>query len=208
MQNLHVTQHPLVESKLTLLRNKETGNKEFRELVRELASFICYEATRDAPLTEITFETPVCQTRGRITARKFGIVPILRAGLGMTEGIATLLPTAKIGHIGMFRDPNSLQPVDYYCKLPPDCDQRELLLLDPMVATGGTAAAAIDFLKKQGARQIKLLCLLAAPEGVAVLHKAHPDVAIYTAALDEGLNAHGYIVPGLGDAGDRLFGTK
>ena len=208
LNNLHVTTHPLVESKLTMLRDKNTGNKEFRELVREIAVFICYEATRDAPLTEIEIETPVRKTKSGISERKYAIVPILRAGLGMVDGVSSLLPTAKIGHIGYFRDPESLQPVEYYGKLPPDSDEREILLLDPMVGTGGTAAASIDFLKRNGAGRIKLLSLLVSPEGIQRLQKSHPDVQIYTAAKDECLNDHGYIVPGLGDAGDRLFGTK
>lgn len=208
MGKLHVTDHPLVQSKITMLRNVETGNKEFRELVEEIATLICYEATRDLPLTEVEVETPICRTQGKMCERKIGIVPILRAGLGMVEGISNLLPTAKIGHIGLYRDPESLQPVEYYCKLPPDCDEREIFLLDPMLATGGTAEAAIGYLKDRGVKMIKLLCLLAAPEGVRRIHASHPDVDIYTAAYDEHLNDHGYIVPGLGDAGDRLFGTK
>ena len=208
LDNLHVTDHPLVESKLTMLRDKDTGNKEFRELVREIATFICYEATRDATLVEKTIETPVCKTTARVTECKYAIVPILRAGLGMVDGVSGLLPTAKIGHIGMFRDPASLEPVEYYCKLPPDCADREILLLDPMIGTGGTAVAAIEYLKRNKSKQIKLLSLLASPEGARRLWESHPDVTIYTAALDERLNDHGYIVPGLGDAGDRLFGTK
>lgn len=205
---LHVTEHPLVQSKITMLRNKETGNKEFRELVGEIATLICYEATRDIPLLDTEVDTPICRTRGHVSERKFGIVPILRAGLGMTEGVSRLLPTAKIGHIGLYRDPESLQPVEYYCKLPADCEERDIFLLDPMLATGGTASAAIGYLKERGVKQIKLLCLIAAPEGVRHLHGMHPEVDIYTAAYDEYLNDHGYIVPGLGDAGDRLFGTK
>jgi uracil phosphoribosyltransferase len=205
---LHVTDHPLVQSKITMLRNIETGNKEFRELVGEIATLIGYEATRDIPLSDIEVETPLGRTGGKICGKKFGIVPILRAGLGMTEGLSHLLPTAKIGHIGLYRDPESLQPVEYYCKLPPDCAEREIYLLDPMLATGGTASAAIGYLKDRGVKQIKLVCLIAAPEGVQKLYCDHPDVHIYTAAFDEYLNGHGYIVPGLGDAGDRLFGTK
>lgn len=208
MGKLHVTDHPLVQSKIAMLRSVDTGNKEFRELVEEIATLICYEATRDIPLCDVEVETPVCRTMAKMCERKFGIVPILRAGLGMTEGISHLLPTAKIGHIGLYRDPESLQPVEYYCKLPPDCEEREILLLDPMLATGGTAVAAIHYLKEKGVKRIKLLCLIAAPEGVARIHESHPDVDIFTAAYDERLNDHGYIVPGLGDAGDRLFGTK
>ena len=206
--HLNVTKHPLVKSKLTMLRDKETGNKEFRELVQEIATFICYEATLDAPLTEIEVETPIRIAKAPTTERKYAIVPILRAGLGMVDGVSNFLPTAKIGHIGMFRDPKSLEPVDYYYKMPHDATEREILLLDPMIATAGTAVAAITFLKKNGIKQIKLLSLLVAPEGVARLYENHPDVKIYTAAKDECLNDHGYIVPGLGDAGDRLFGTK
>ena len=208
LDNLHVTDHPLVENKLTMLRDIKTGNKEFRELVREIATFICYEATRDATLVEKVIETPVCKATARVTECKYAIVPILRAGLGMVDGVSGLLPTAKIGHIGMFRDPTSLEPVEYYCKLPPDSADREILLLDPMIGTGGTAVAAIDYLKRNKSKQIKLLSLLASPEGVQRLWDSHPDVMIYTAALDERLDDHGYIVPGLGDAGDRLFGTK
>jgi len=208
LDKLHVTSHPLVESKLTMLRDKNTGNKDFRELVREIAAFICYEATRDVPLTEVEIETPVRKTKARQTEAKFAIVPILRAGLGMVDGVSDMIPTAKIGHIGIFRDPVTLKPVEYYCKLPPDCDRREILLLDPMVGTGGTAIAAIDYLKKNNVKSIKLLSLLVSPEGVKRLLSAHPDIFIYTAAKDECLDDHGYIVPGLGDAGDRLFGTK
>jgi len=208
LKNLHVTDHPLVESKLTMLRDVNTGNKEFRELVQEIATFICYEATRDATLVEKEIETPVQKTKARLSDRKYALVPILRAGLGMVDGVSALLPTAKIGHIGLFRDPESLQPVEYYSKLPPDSADREILLLDPMIGTGGTAIAAIDFLKENGSKRIKLLSILASPEGTKRLLDAHPDVTIYTAALDECLNDHGYIVPGLGDAGDRLFGTK
>ena len=209
MENLHVTDHPLVESKLTMLRDLQTGNKEFRELVKEIAMFICYEATRDAPLLEKNIETPVCKTIARVTDKKYAIVPILRAGLGMVDGVAALLPTAKIGHIGMFRDPVSLEPVTYYGKLPPDVQDREILLLEPILATGGTAMASIDYLKKEGAKCIKFLSLVVAPEARKRLLENHPDVMIYAAAYDEkGLNDKGYIVPGLGDAGDRLYGTK
>ena len=198
----------MVESKLTMLREKGTGNKDFRELVSEIATFICYEATRDATLIKKDIETPVCKMTARITSVKYAIVPILRAGIGMVDGVSNLLPTAKIGHIGMYRDPDSLEPVTYYSKLPPDATKREILLLDPMVATGGTTEAAISYLKSEGITRIKLLSLLASPEGVERLAKSHPDVTIYTAALDDHLNDLGYIVPGLGDAGDRLFGTK
>jgi uracil phosphoribosyltransferase len=208
MNNLHVTDHPLVESKLTMLRDKNTGNKEFRELVREIAMFICYEATRDAPLEEKQIETPISKTTARTSKRKYAIVPIMRAGLGMVDGVSQMLPTAKIGHIGMFRHPETLEAVEYYFKLPPDAEEREILLLDPLLATGGTAVASIDFLKREGINRIKFLTILVAPEGYKRLTETHPDVMIYTATVDECLNDHKYIVPGLGDAGDRLFGTK
>ncbi len=202
--------HPLVQHKLTLLRNKDTGAKEFRELVEELAMLMAYEVTRDLPLEEIEVDTPVGPAKAKvISGKKIGIVPILRAGLGMVNGVLNLVPTAKVGHIGVYRDPETLEPVEYYCKLPPDVEERELIVLDPMLATGGSANAAIGFIKERGAQKtIKLVCLLAAPEGVEKVQRAHPDVDIFIAALDEGLNSHAYIVPGLGDAGDRLFGTK
>jgi uracil phosphoribosyltransferase len=191
-----------------MLRNVNTGNKEFRELVEEIATLICYEATRDLPTTEATVETPICRTTGRLIEKKLGVTPILRAGIGMVSGMLNLLPTAKVGHLGMYRDPDTLQPVTYYSKLPKDAAEREIFIVDPMLATGGTAAAAIAYLKSQGVTDIKLLCLIAAPEGVTKIQAEHPDVNIYTAAYDSHLNSHGYIVPGLGDAGDRLFGTK
>jgi uracil phosphoribosyltransferase len=205
---LHITNHPLVESKITMLRDINTGNKEFRELVSEIATLLCYEATHDTELTDTSVQTPVSMADGKICTTKFGIVPILRAGLGMVDGILRLLPTAKVGHIGLYRDPDSLKPVEYYCKLPADCEEREIFLLDPMLATGGTATAAIGYLKARNVKRIKFLCLLAVPEGVRKLQAEHPDVDIFTAAYDERLNDHGYIIPGLGDAGDRLFGTK
>jgi uracil phosphoribosyltransferase len=208
MGELVVVDHPLIRHKVTMLRNTETGNKEFRELVEEVAMLICFEATRDLPTVESEVETPICKTKGQIIEKKLGIVPVLRAGIGMVEGMLKLMPTAKVGHIGMYRDPDTLQPVEYYCKLPKDSQDREIFVIDPMLATGGTASAAIGYLKAQGVKQIKLLCLIAAPEGVSKIQRDHPDVAIYTAAYDERLNSHGYIVPGLGDAGDRLFGTK
>jgi len=207
-QNLHINKHPLVRSKMTMLRDKETGHKQFRELVGEIAAFISYEATQNVPVTEITVETPVATTKGWHCEQKFGLVPILRAGLGMVEGISNLIPSAKVGHIGMYRNPDTLQPEDYFCKLPTEIEEREILLLDPMLATGRTAEASIRFLKKAGAKNIKFLCLVAVREGVEEVLKNHPDIHIYTAAYDEKLNDHGYIVPGLGDAGDRLFGTK
>jgi len=207
-KRLHINTHPLVRSKITMLRDKETGNKEFRELVEEIAAFISYEATQNVPVKEKAVETPVGIANGWCCEQKFGLVPILRAGLGMVEGISNLLPTAKVGHIGIYRNPDTLKPVEYYCKLPPEIDEREILLLDPMLATGRTAEASIRYLKEAGAKRIKLLCLVAVREGVEEVLKNHPDVDIYTAAYDPELNKHGYIVPGLGDAGDRLFGTR
>jgi len=207
-KRLHVNAHPLVSSKMTMIRNKETGSKEFRELVGEIAAFIAYEATRETCLISKTVETPVGIAEGWECARKFGLVPILRAGLGMVEGISNLIPTAKVGHIGIYRNPETLQPIEYYCKLPPDIEDSEILLLDPMLATGRTAEQSIRYLKQAGAVHIKFLCLVAVAEGVEEVLKNHPDVDIYTAAYDEKLNSHGYIVPGLGDAGDRLFGTR
>lgn len=207
-KRLHVNDHPLVRSKMTLIRDKETGSKEFREIVGEIAAFIAYEATRETELVDKAVETPVGIAQGWECARKFGLVPILRAGLGMVEGIANLIPTAKVGHIGIYRDPMTLQPNDYYCKLPPEIEESEILLLDPMLATGRTAEQSIRYLKDAGATHIKFLCLVAVREGVEEVLRNHPDVDIYTAAYDEKLNDHGYIVPGLGDAGDRLFGTR
>ena len=205
---LHVNNHPLVHSKMTMLRDKETGHKQFRELAGEIAAFLLYEATKDMPLNEKTVETPVAEAKGWQLEQKFGLVPILRAGLGMVDGITNLLPTAKVGHIGIYRDPETLQPVEYFAKLPSEIGEREILLLDPMLATGRTAEAGIRFLKAKGAKHIKFLCLLAVREGVEEVLKNHPEIDIYTAAYDKILNDHGYIVPGLGDAGDRLFGTK
>lgn len=208
-KNLHVINHPMVQHKLTILRDKNTGVKEFREVVEELALFMGYEVTRNLPLEEIEIETPICKTKAKvISGKKLGIVPILRAGLGMVDGLLSLVPTAKVGHVGLYRDPETLKPVEYYCKLPTDVAERELIVLDPMLATGGSAIAAITFLKNRGAKNIKLVNLLAAPEGIEAVVNAHPDVEIYVAAVDEKLNDHGYIVPGLGDAGDRLYGTK
>ena len=207
-EKLHITPHPIVQSKMTILRSKNTGTKEFRELVHEITAFISYEATRNVKLIPKTVETPVAIADGWECAQKFGLVPILRAGLGMVDGASNMLPTAKIGHIGVFRDPETLLPTVYFCKLPPEIEEREILLLDPMLATGRTAEASIRYLKKAGARCIKLLCLVAVREGVEEILKNHPDVNIYTAAYDKELNDHGYIIPGLGDAGDRLFGTR
>ena len=191
------------------MRDKETGTKEFRELLNEISMLMAYEVTRDLPLREVEIETPICRAQTKVIAgKKLAIVPILRAGLGMVDGIMSLVPSAKVGHIGLYRDPNTLEPVEYYCKLPEDCEEREILLVDPMLATGGSASAAIRFLKRRGCKHIKLVCLIAAPEGTSRIQADHPDVNIYVAAMDEKLNDHGYIVPGLGDAGDRLFGTK
>ncbi len=204
-----VIDHPLIQHKLTLIRDIRTGTKDFRELLEEIAMLMAYELTRDLPLEEIEVETPVAKCRARVLAgKKISVVPILRAGLGMVSGVLRLIPAAKVGHIGVYRDPQTLKPVEYYCKLPPDVSEREVIVIDPMLATGGSSVAAIDMLKRGGAKQIKLMCLVAAPEGVKIVNDAHPDVEIYTAAVDECLNDHGYIVPGLGDAGDRIFGTK
>ena len=204
-----VIDHPLVQHKLSYLRDTKTGSKEFRELVSELAMLLTYEATRDLPLEEITVHTPVADAKSYVLAgKKLGIVPILRAGLGMVEGMMSLVPAAKVGHIGMYRDPDTLQPVDYYCKLPADASERDMLIVDPMLATGGSAVEGINGVKRAGCKNIKLVCLIAAPEGIQVVQKAHPDVDIFVASVDQCLNDHGYIVPGLGDAGDRLFGTK
>ncbi|MGQ9779463.1 MAG: uracil phosphoribosyltransferase [Bacillota bacterium] len=209
MAEVHVIEHPLVQHKLAMVRDRQTGPKEFRELVEELAMLLAYEVTREFPLEEVEIETPICRTRARMVGgKKVAVIPILRAGLGMTAGILRLLPTAKVGHIGVYRDPETLRPVAYYCKLPADLPDREIILVDPMLATGGSAVAGIDFLKERGANTIKLMSLIAAPEGIARVRERHPDVEIYLAAIDERLDEYGYIVPGLGDAGDRLFGTK
>jgi uracil phosphoribosyltransferase len=206
---VHVINHPLIQHKLSFIREKTTGTKDFREMLEEISLLMAYEITRDLPLEDKMIETPVGPCNSKVIAgKKMAIVPILRAGLGMTAGFMQLIPTIKVGHIGLYRDPETLKPVEYYCKLPSDVSEREFILLDPMLATGGSAAAAIDLLKAKGAKNIKLVCLVSAPEGVKVVNDAHPDVEIYTAALDECLNDHGYIVPGLGDAGDRIFGTK
>jgi len=209
MSKVHVFDHPLIQHKLSIMRNKETGAKEFRELLEEISMLMVYEGTRDLPTEEVEVETPICKTKTKmLSGKKIGIVPILRAGLGMVDGVTRLIPAARIGHIGLYRDPVTLQPVEYYCKLPADSENRELLVLDPMLATGGSASAAITFIKQRNCRNIRLVNLIAAPEGIRRIQHDHPDVDIYVAACDEKLNEHGYIVPGLGDAGDRLFGTK
>jgi uracil phosphoribosyltransferase len=209
MNKVVIMNHPLIQHKVSRLRATDTGSKEFRELVREISQLMCFEATRNLPLEDYDLETPIGHAVGkRIAGKNLSIVPILRAGLGMVDGMLDLVPTAKVGHIGLYRDPETLEPVEYYCKLPQDIAERDLFVLDPMLATGGSAVAAVQFIKDKGAKNINFLCLIAAPEGIAKLEKAHPDVTIYVASLDEKLNDHGYIVPGLGDAGDRLFGTK
>lgn len=206
---VYVFDHPLILHKVTILRNKNTGHKEFRELVEELAMLMAYEVTRTHPTREVEVETPLAKAKGRsIAGQEIAVVPILRAGLVMEAGITRLIPTARVGHIGIYRDPESLEPVPYYSKLPEDIAEREVLILDPMLATGGSTVSAIDTLKQKGCRTIRVLAIIAAPEGIEKVHHAHADVEIYTAAVDSHLNDHGYIVPGLGDAGDRLFGTK
>ncbi|GER66377.1 uracil phosphoribosyltransferase [Weizmannia acidilactici] len=209
MSTVHVINHPLIQHKLTYIRDKHTGTKEFRELVDEVATLMAFEITRDMPLEEIEIETPVSKAKSKIlSGKKIGIVPILRAGLGMVDGVRKLIPAAKVGHIGLYRDPKTLKPVEYYIKLPSDIEERDFIIVDPMLATGGSAVDAIQSLKQRGAKNIKFMCLIASPQGVEAVQKAHPDVDIFMAALDEKLNEKGYIVPGLGDAGDRLFGTK
>ncbi|MBP8593248.1 MAG: uracil phosphoribosyltransferase [Ruminococcus sp.] len=209
MAGLHIIDHPLVQHKISLLRDKNTGTKEFRELVSEIAMFICYEATRDLPLKEIELETPIAVAKTKIiSGRKLAFVPILRAGLGMVEGVTALVPAAKIGHIGLFRDPESKEPVLYYSKMPDDIHERDVIVVDPMLATGHSAIAAIDEIKRLGVKSVKFMCIISSPEGVEAIQKAHPDVEIYAGVMDEGLNEDKYIVPGVGDAGDRIFGTK
>ena len=209
MASVHVLNHPLIQHKLAILRNKNTSVKEFRELISEIAGLMCYEATRNLPTEEVLVETPITTAKCRVLAgKKLAIVPILRAGLGMVDAMVDLIPSAKIGHIGLYRDPETHKPVEYYCKLPDDIANRQVYVVDPMLATGGSAVAAIDFLKQHGCKNIIMMNVIGCPEGVAAVQKAHPDVDIYIAALDEKLNDHAYIVPGLGDAGDRIFGTK
>ena len=208
--SVHILEHPLVQHKLSIIRNKDTGVKEFREIVSELAALMCYEATRELPTEEVEIETPVAVAKVRVlSGKKLAVVPILRAGLGMVEGVLQMIPSAKVGHIGLYRDPATLKPVEYYCKMPNDIEEREVLVVDPMLATGGSLTAAMDFLKnKYGVKHITAMCIIAAPEGIKAMQEQHPDVELYVACVDEKLNEHGYIVPGLGDAGDRIFGTK
>ena len=209
MEKVHILDHPLLQHKLSILRDENTGVKDFREVVSEIATLMCYEATRDLPLEEVEIKTPITTAKFKMIAgKKLAIVPVLRAGLGMVDGILTLIPSAKVGHIGLYRDPDTLEPVEYYCKMPTDIAERDVIILDPMLATGGSASAAIQFIKNYDVKHIKLMNIIAAPEGIERIRRDHPDVEIYCAALDEKLNDHGYIVPGLGDAGDRIFGTK
>nr|WP_300832612.1 uracil phosphoribosyltransferase [uncultured Acetatifactor sp.] len=209
MANVYIMDHPLIQHKIGLIRKKETGTKDFRQTISEIAMLICYEATRELKLADVEIETPICQTTVKeLSGKKMAIVPILRAGLGMVDGMLNLIPAAKVGHIGLYRDPETLKPVEYYCKLPADCAEREVFVVDPMLATGGSSVAAIRMLKEKGCRNIHFMCIIAAPEGIRAMKEAHPDVDVYVGALDERLNDHGYIVPGLGDAGDRIFGTK
>ena len=209
MGEVHVMDHPLIEHKISYIRSKDIGTKEFREVIGEIAQLMCYEATRDLKMKEVEIETPVARTTGRVLdGKKLAIVPILRAGIGMVDGMLSLIPAAKVGHIGLYRDPETLEPVEYYCKLPSECEERQVFVVDPMLATGGSSVAAVSMLKEKGVKNIRFLCIIAAPEGVERMREEHPDVDLYIGALDERLNDHGYIVPGLGDAGDRIFGTK
>ncbi|MDO4371843.1 MAG: uracil phosphoribosyltransferase [Clostridia bacterium] len=209
MSTVHVVDHPLVQHKLTLMRQTDCSTKDFRQLLEEISMLMAYEVTRTLPLKEIEIDTPVAHCKSKIIAgKKLGIIPILRAGLGMVDGVMNIVPSAKVGHIGLYRDPETHKPVEYYCKLPADVDVRDLIVVDPMLATGGSAIAAIDFIKARGGKNITMMCLVGCPEGVKALQEAHPDVDLYIAAIDDHLNEHKYIVPGLGDAGDRLFGTK
>ena len=209
MSKVMVLDHPLIQHKVGVIRRKEVGSRDFRAIISEIAMLMCYEAARDLKLEDVEIETPICPAVVKeLAGKKLAVVPILRAGLGMVDGILAMIPAAKVGHIGLYRDPETLKPVEYYCKLPSDCHEREIFVVDPMLATGGSASAAIQMLKDKGCRNIRFMCIIAAPEGVAKMQRDHPDVDIYIAALDEKLNDHGYIVPGLGDAGDRIFGTK
>ncbi len=209
MSKVMVMDHPLIQHKIGVIRRKETGSKDFRTIVSEVAMLMCYEATRDLKLKDVEIETPICKTVVKeLKGKKLAVVPILRAGLGMVDGMLEMIPAAKVGHIGLYRDPETAEPVEYYCKLPEDCNEREVFVVDPMLATGGSASAAIKMLKDHGVTNIRFMCMIAAPEGVARMQEDHPDVDIYIGALDEYLNEHKYIVPGLGDAGDRIFGTK
>lgn len=209
MSKVYVMDHPLIQHKVGIIRREEVGSKDFRQMISEIAMLMCYEATRNLKLQDVKIKTPICETTVKeLAGKKLAVVPILRAGLGMVEGMLAMIPAAKVGHIGLYRDPETLEPVEYYCKLPSDCSEREVYVVDPMLATGGSCVAAIQMLKEKGVKNIHFMCIIASPEGVERLQKEHPDVDIYIAALDEKLNDHGYIVPGLGDAGDRIFGTK
>ena len=209
MQKIVIMDHPLIQHKIGLIRRIEIGSRDFRALISEIAMYMCYEATRDLKLRDVEIETPICKTTVKeLSGKKLAVVPILRAGLGMVDGMLAMIPAAKVGHIGLYRDPETLKPVEYYCKLPADSSEREVFVVDPMLATGGSSIAAIQMLKDKGVKRIRFMCIIAAPEGVEAMKKAHPDVDLYIGALDDHLNDHGYIVPGLGDAGDRIFGTK
>ena len=209
MSKVHVMDHPLISHKISYIRKEDLGSKDFREMISEIAMLICYEATRDLKLQDVKIKTPICEMTGKeLAGKKLAVVPILRAGLGMVEGMLAMIPAAKVGHIGLYRDPETLEAVEYFCKLPADCEERDVFVVDPMLATGASSVAAVQMLKDKGVKNIRFLCIIAAPEGVKRMQEEHPDVDIYIGALDEKLNDHGYIVPGLGDAGDRIFGTK
>ena len=209
MSNVYVMDHPLIQHKISYIRRDDTGSKDFRQMIGEVAALMCYEATRDLKLQDVKIKTPICEMIGKeLSGKKMAVVPILRAGIGMVDGILNMIPAAKVGHIGLYRDPETFEPVEYYCKLPADCGERDVFVVDPMLATGGSCVAAIQMLKDKGVKNIRFMCIIAAPEGVERLQKEHPDVDVYVGALDEYLNEHKYIVPGLGDAGDRIFGTK
>ncbi len=209
MSKVHVMEHPLISHKISYIRKEDLGSKDFREMISEIAMLICYEATRDLKLQDVKIKTPICEMTGKeLAGKKLAVVPILRAGLGMVEGMLAMIPAAKVGHIGLYRDPETLEAVEYFCKLPADCEERDVFEVDPMIATGDSSVAAVQMLKDKGVKNIRFLCIIAAPEGVKRMQEAHPDVDLYIGPLDEKLNDHGYIVPGLGDAGDRIFGTK